>query len=486
MPSDSERQLAQYQFEADRVLGTGSYSVVRKSRHRHSNELVAAKIIDKHKLSSRDRKALRQEIQLLELVGRDDPEHVLQLHEVIETQASVYLMTELLEGGDLFDTVVRANQVGGGGGLGLDECARIMSCLVSAIVCCHDVHNVLHRDIKLENIFLQDDRVKLGDFGFAIQLKVGQEEIVGETCGTPGYAAPELVQGQAYGKPIDLFSLGVVAYILCCGVPPFPMNDVTNSNHDSSHVLCFRAKDWKNSSNVDDVQSLIRSLLSPNPKDRPTISTLAKHPWIQAGHAVQAARMKKASAPSSSRLKSLHERLVFPSSVAMVKFGRQGLAHDTTVSLVQTTTTSRTTAAEWYVEWQSKTAHFLTKKKKNKLGLNRIRLGDITEIHAGHQTKVFERLVNHQGRDHPPSVCFSLVTRDRTLDLATRTTGERDQVVALFQDLVESCRETSFLNAVPVELLSSARIKSIQNSRGTATATTRRRFSTSNLLAIAS
>lgn len=138
------------------------------------------------------------------------------------------------------------------------EVQRIMSCLMDAVDHCHS-RNVVHRDLKPENVLIDNEKIKLCDFGFATQLAWSGERLT-ETCGTPGYAAPELLCGKPYGKAVDVFSLGVIAYILyvvvahilrskknyiynrLCGYPPFPMKLSKISR--TLPALKFPQKEW--------------------------------------------------------------------------------------------------------------------------------------------------------------------------------------------------------------------------------------------------
>ena len=132
--------------------------------------------------------------------------------------------------------------------------------------------------MKPENVLFLNDNVKLCDFGFARQL-AHPEEQVSDSCGTPGYAAPEILDGQPYGLEADVFSLGVVMYVMLCGYPPFPMKLVHLRKHRFN--VKYPVKDW--ASIHPDVKTLVSKMLDADPRARPSMALLQTHPWIQAG-----------------------------------------------------------------------------------------------------------------------------------------------------------------------------------------------------------
>jgi calcium/calmodulin-dependent protein kinase I len=160
----------------------------------------------------------------------------MTLHQVIEDEAKCYLIMELAENGDLFDKIVKQ------GKFKEKEVQKIIAALIEALHYCHS-HHIIHRDIKPENVLLSggENQIKLCDFGFAKQLQHPKEKSM-DSCGTPGYAAPEILDGKPYGVEVDIFSLGVVFYILLCGYPPFPMKLAQLRHHRFN--IRFPSKDW--------------------------------------------------------------------------------------------------------------------------------------------------------------------------------------------------------------------------------------------------
>ena len=140
--------------------------------------------------------------------------NIVKLYEVIDTPTELYLFMEYASSGEIFDYLVAH------GRMKEKEARRIYRQIVSAIDYCHNLH-VIHRDLKAENLLLDSNmNVKIADFGFSNQFSPGQR--LNTWCGSPPYAAPELFQGKEYSGPeVDIWSLGVVLYVLVCGGLPF-------------------------------------------------------------------------------------------------------------------------------------------------------------------------------------------------------------------------------------------------------------------------
>ncbi|GMF33681.1 unnamed protein product [Phytophthora fragariaefolia] len=308
-----------------RHLGEGSYSTVKQVTHRKKGGFYACKIVDKLSLSDVDRAALSHEVRVLSSVSHVN---IMRLYEVIEDDDKCYLVTELAEGGDLFDRIVKQ------GKFPEREAQKVTAALVEALHYCH-AHSIIHRDVKPENVLLSGDDVKLCDFGFARQLN-HQEDQASDSCGTPGYAAPEILDGRSYGLEVDVFSLGVVTYIMLCGYPPFPMKLAQLRTHRFN--VRYPSKDW--SAIHPDVKALISKMLHVDPKERPSMAVLRCHPWIQAGR-ITLERLRREN-EERQRLADLTRRQQAASAIRKklvmggfeaVKYGRNGLPHRTKLRL---------------------------------------------------------------------------------------------------------------------------------------------------------
>ncbi|KAF1332547.1 Camk/camk1 protein kinase, partial [Globisporangium splendens] len=313
------------QYAITRHLGEGSYSTVKQVTHRKKGGFYACKIVDKASLSAVDRAALSQEVHVLSQISHNN---IMRLHEVIEDDTKCYLVTELAEHGDLFDRIVKQ------GKFPQREAQKVVAALTEALYYCHS-KNIIHRDIKPENVLLSGDNVKLCDFGFAKELSHSREQSV-DSCGTPGYAAPEILDGKPYGIEVDVFSLGVVMYIMICGYPPFPMKLAQLRNHRFN--VRFPSKDWAHVESS--VKELLIKMLHITPSHRPSAAYLRAHPWIRKGKETldqlrREAEERKRLADLTRKQQTadaIRKKLVM-GGFEVVKYGRNGLPHRTKLRL---------------------------------------------------------------------------------------------------------------------------------------------------------
>jgi serine/threonine protein kinase len=201
------------------VIGRGTFADVRAAEHRFANMRVAVKIINKTKMDDRHMERARNEIETLKLCQHPN---VMRLYDVFENADYLYLVVEILSGGNLFNHLKDMKFK-----LPEDEVRRYVHSIAHALEYMHR-YGIVHRDIKPDNVVLvspdlQSD-VKIVDFGLATIL--GVNELAQDPVGTLCYAAPELLLGQKYGKAVDVWSLGVLTYYLLSGRLPF--------NHDTS------------------------------------------------------------------------------------------------------------------------------------------------------------------------------------------------------------------------------------------------------------
>ena len=257
-------------------LGEGKFGLVRKCIAKANGEACAVKSLKKVNLTDDAEVAgLQQEALLMQLLSVHPG--VVQLKAVFEDEEQVHLVMELCEGGELFDEVVRR------GKFSEPDAAHLFQQIVSAIAFCHAA-GVMHRDLKPENILLKRPgnpgerlQAKVADLGLAACLGAG-ETITGVT-GSPYYMSPEVIQGE-YGQKSDVWSLGVILYVLLSGTPPFWGNDdvAVFSSVLKGHVD-FNRSAWAGVSA--EAKSLVRCMLSQDPAERPTAMKVLSHPWIQ-------------------------------------------------------------------------------------------------------------------------------------------------------------------------------------------------------------
>jgi len=273
----SSRKFADH-YQLGRELGTGAFSVVKLAtvKHSHKNppEKVAVKIVQRNKLSEEDLESLHTEVQILHDLNHP---HIIKLHEVFEEHGEFYIVTDLVEGGELFDRIVSKSHYTE------KEARDLIKIFLEAMKYIHG-QGVVHRDLKPENLLLvsehDDADVKIADFGFAKKIS---ELLPNEVaCGTPGYVAPEILRGDPYGAEVDIWSMGVICYVLLAGYPPFYDEDQKRLFKKIKEGRYYFHEDyWGNVSA--EAMDLIRHMLCVNQRERWNAEQLLDHEWIKAG-----------------------------------------------------------------------------------------------------------------------------------------------------------------------------------------------------------
>lgn len=197
-------------------LGKGTFSEVVCGESKHTRERLAVKIIRKPNCGGLiTEKELASELSVLQVVKHPN---LIALRQVFHTNSHVFIITELAAGGELFERIEAQ------GPFEEHEAARIMTMVLSAVAYLHD-HNIAHRDLKPENILFEhkgpDSKIVVADFGLSKMAPTGCELVLKTTCGSVEYLAPEIVLGEAYTIAVDLWSLGVITYIMLCAYSPF-------------------------------------------------------------------------------------------------------------------------------------------------------------------------------------------------------------------------------------------------------------------------
>lgn len=259
-----------------RELGSGQFGIIRPCMEIAAGQVYACKTINKNCIQSHeDAGDIRKEVACLTLL-RNHPT-IVKLKDAIEDKESIHIIMELCAGGDLFD------RISSRGRMSEPSAARLLCLLVEALLHCH-CHGILHRDVKPENILLADQsdgaRIKLVDFGVATFFQPGSR--LTEVLGTPEYMAPEVLL-QSYGPEADIWSAGVVLYIVLCGVPPF----WASSRQEVAKAILlkgvsFKGGKWANASV--ECKDLVERMLTKDPNQRITALEILDHPWIRKHH----------------------------------------------------------------------------------------------------------------------------------------------------------------------------------------------------------
>eukprot|EP00475_Leptophrys_vorax_P025217 TRINITY_DN3525_c1_g2_i1.p1 TRINITY_DN3525_c1_g2~~TRINITY_DN3525_c1_g2_i1.p1 ORF type:complete len:313 (+),score=14.53 TRINITY_DN3525_c1_g2_i1:113-940(+) len=255
-------------------IGSGRYGVIRTCLSRATRNMLACKTIRKDQIKCpEDAEDVRTEVIILGML-RNHPA-IISLHDAFEDAKYVHLIMEICRGGDLFDRVKARGQ--------FSELTAALVCrhLVEALLHCHS-NGVIHRDVKPENILMvhrdDDTRIKLIDFGVATFFKRGVPRT--DRAGTVEYTAPEVLD-KCYGPEADIWSAGVVLYILLCGFPPFwAATNVELEQSIRRAAVDFRHPRWAAIS--DEAKDLVLRMLTKDPRKRISALEIFGHPWIRA------------------------------------------------------------------------------------------------------------------------------------------------------------------------------------------------------------
>lgn len=266
-------------YEPKEILGRGISSTVRRCIEKETGKEFAAKIIDLGAAESGDSnhmlEATRQEIQILrQVMGH---KFIIELQDVFESDAFIFLVFELCRQGELFDYLTSVVT------LSEKKSRYIMRQIFEGVDYIHS-KNIVHRDLKPENILLDDClNVKITDFGFARKLKEGEKLF--DLCGTPGYLAPETLKcnmfedAPGYSKEVDIWACGVIMFTLLVGCPPFwHRKQMVMLRNIMEGKYSFTSPEWADIS--EDPKDLIRKCLVVDPSKRITVTEALKHPFF--------------------------------------------------------------------------------------------------------------------------------------------------------------------------------------------------------------
>ncbi|KAF5455934.1 hypothetical protein F2P56_025460 [Juglans regia] len=255
-------------YEVGRTIGEGTFAKVKFAQNTETGESVAMKVLDrntiiKHKMVDQ----IKREISIMKLVRHP---YVVRLHEVLASRTKIYIILEYITGGELFDKIVRH------GRLSEAESRRYFQQLIDGVDFCHS-KGVYHRDLKPENLLLDSqENIKISDFGLSALPEQGVS-LLRTTCGTPNYVAPEVLSHKGYdGAVADVWSCGVILYVLMAGYLPFDELDLTTL-YSKIEKAEFSCPSWFPVG----AKSLIHRILDPNPQTRITIEQIRNDEWFK-------------------------------------------------------------------------------------------------------------------------------------------------------------------------------------------------------------
>jgi len=255
-------------YELGDTIGSGSFGKVKKAKHKKTGHEVAVKILNRNKIKSLE--VVNKTKREIENALRFRHPHIIKMYQVYSSTTDLFLVMEYVPNGELFDYICNK------GKLDEKEARTFFQQIISGVDCCHR-SKVVHRDLKPENLLLdKNNNVRIADFGLSNILNDG--EFLKTSCGSPNYAAPEVICGKLYAGPeVDVWSSGVILYALLCGTLPFDDDNTNKLFQKIKRGVYETPEHIKHSS----VSNLISQMLTVNPVERATIGDVIKHPWFQ-------------------------------------------------------------------------------------------------------------------------------------------------------------------------------------------------------------
>ncbi|KDP32419.1 hypothetical protein JCGZ_13344 [Jatropha curcas] len=257
-------------YEVGRTIGEGTFAKVKFAQNRETGESVAMKVmakttILKHKMVDQ----IKREISIMKIVRHPN---IVRLHEVLASRTKIYIILEFVTGGELFDKIVEQVQRR----LSENEARRYFQQLIDAVAYCHS-KGVYHRDLKPENLLLDSvGNLKVSDFGLSALPQKGVG-LLHTTCGTPNYVAPEVLSHEGYdGAAADVWSCGVILYVLMAGYLPFDEADLPTL-YKKINAAEYSCPHWFSPG----AKALIDKILDRSPKTRIGIEGIKRDPWFQ-------------------------------------------------------------------------------------------------------------------------------------------------------------------------------------------------------------
>ena len=265
-------------YQVGKTLGEGTFGKVKFALNTESEEAVAIKVLDKERIQQQEMGAqIKKEIQIMKSIQHPN---VVRMIEVLASRTKIFIVLELVTGGELFEKIVLAGKMAEG------AARYYFRQLVSGVEYCHS-KGICHRDLKPENLLLDEHgNLKISDFGLSAMYTGGGGEgtmsfsqLLHTTCGTPNYVAPEVLKDMGYdGRTADVWSCGVILYVLLAGFLPFdePTMSALFRKIQSAE---YQYPTWF----ADAVKALLDRILVIDPKERATLADVKADAWFEAG-----------------------------------------------------------------------------------------------------------------------------------------------------------------------------------------------------------
>ncbi|KAK7311908.1 hypothetical protein RJT34_10375 [Clitoria ternatea] len=263
-------------YEMGKLLGKGTFAKVYYGKQINTGESVAIKVISKEQVKKEGMmEQIKREISVMRLVRHPN---IVELKEVMATKTKIFFVMEYVRGGELFAKVSK-------GKLREDQARKYFQQLISAVDYCHS-RGVSHRDLKPENLLLDDNgNLKISDFGLsALPEQLRYDGLLHTQCGTPAYVAPEILRKKGYdGSQADIWSCGVILYVLLAGFLPFQHENLMTMYNKVLRAE-FQFPPWIST----DARRLISKILVADPSKRTTIPAITRVPWFRKGFSLPA------------------------------------------------------------------------------------------------------------------------------------------------------------------------------------------------------
>jgi hypothetical protein len=262
-------------YDVKQKLGNGKFGLVKLGVNKQTKEKVAIKIMNKTKMDSSDIELMRTEIEILKICQHPN---IIRLYDIFENIDYIYIIMEYCPGGDLFSYLENRNFK-----LSEERAAVLMKKMCDAVFYFQSFFGVIHRDLKPENILMTSDNddgdIRILDFGLS-KISIPNEKCT-EPYGTLTYCAPEIILDEPYNKEVDMWSLGVMTYLMVSGRLPFNSED----ENKIARKIAFDEPDYEKNSCWKSLSyeciDFIKKLLNKDPKKRMIIEDAIKHPWFK-------------------------------------------------------------------------------------------------------------------------------------------------------------------------------------------------------------